>query len=131
MEESLPSVFSAFAVLIRSAAALDQPARRDMAPDQPGDEETLNRELWEFAKKKPYSEALEHVAKVRRPGTEPAAQIVLPNGWAIAPAGRQVEVGRFPNEMVLYAGRVVVLNTGFYMREPQEVSVVDPDSGRS
>ncbi len=118
-----------FLGLTWTAAALDSPTRRDMAPDQPGDEEALNRELWEFAKKKPYSEALEHVAKGQRPATEPAAQMVLPNGWAIAPAGRQVEVGRFPNEMVLYAGHVVVLNTGYYMREPQEVSVVDPGSG--
>lgn len=119
-----------FLGLTWTAAALDPPARRDLAPDQPGDEETLNRELWEFAKKKPYSEALEHVAKAGRPATEPVAQIVLPNGWAIAPAGRQVEVGRFPNEMVLYAGRVVVLNTGYYVQEPQEVSVVDPGSGQ-
>jgi YVTN family beta-propeller protein len=113
-----------------SAAALDPPVSRELAPDQPEDEQTLNRELWEFAKKMPYSGALEHVAKAGRPETKPAAQIVLPNGWAIAPAGKQVEVGRFPNEMVLYAGRVVVLNTGYYMREPQEVSVVDPDSGQ-
>jgi len=85
----------------------------------------LNRKLREFAKQKPYSEALEHVAKGQRPVAEPAAQMVLPNGWAIAPAGRQVEVGRFPTEMALYAG-----HTGYHMREPQEVSAVDPGSGQ-
>jgi exopolysaccharide biosynthesis protein len=56
--------------------------------------------------------------------------VALPNGWKIAPSGTQVEVGRLPYEAVSYAGKLVVLNTGYYNKEPQEVSVVDLKQGK-
>src|SRR6266849_6251343 len=68
--------------------AAQQPQRR---LDDPDDEEALNRELWEFARKTPYEDILPYVA-------------------------------------VLFAGRLVVLNTGYYYpkeTEPQEVSIID------
>jgi YVTN family beta-propeller protein len=53
----------------------------------------------------------------------------LPNGWRIAPAGKQVEVGRLPYEAVSFAGKVVVLDTGYYQKESQEVTIVNPNTG--
>jgi hypothetical protein len=122
-----------FMSLVLSCGAAAQPvtSTRDLAPDQPGDDEVLNEELWQFAKKTPYSEAMEHVRRSsREAGPSLPAQVELPNGWKIAPAGTQVEVGRFPHEAVPYAGHIVVLNTGYYYKEPQEVSVVDPETGK-
>lgn len=103
--------------------AQQQRPSRELAPDQPGEEENLNRELWNFAKKSPYP------SPIKDRGAKPAL-MVLPNGWKIAPAGTQVEVGRLPYEAVFYADKVVVLNTGYYNKEPQEVSVVDPKRGQ-
>ena len=102
-----------------------QEASRESAPDQPGEEEDLNRELWEFAKGTPYPGTVK-----KEPKAGEVAEATLPNGWKIAPAGKQVEVGRLPYEAVPYAGQLVVLNTGWYGKEPQEVSVVDPKQGK-
>ena len=104
---------------------------RELAPDQPGEDENLNRELWEFAKKSPYAEAQRYVQKIQQTSkTKIPTEVTLPNGWKIAPAGTQVEVGRLPYEVVSYAGQLVVLNTGYYGKEPQEVSIVDPQTGK-
>ncbi|MCA1621902.1 MAG: hypothetical protein LC795_22030 [Acidobacteria bacterium] len=98
--------------------------------DRAEDEEDLNRELWEYVKGTPYAGALSYVARAQARAREArVAEAVLPTGWRIAPAGRQVELGRLPYEAVPFAGRLVVLNTGYYSREPQEVSVVNPASG--
>src|SRR5262249_48847261 len=103
-------------------------AQRDLGPDQPGDEEDLNRELWEYVKKTPYERVLRYVHRAQQVARSRAsASATLPNGWKISPAGTQVELGRFPGEAVPYAGRVVVLNTGYYVAQGQEVSIVDPD----
>ncbi len=97
--------------------------------DDPDDQEDLNRELWEFAKHTPYESILSYVKDAQRAAkTTQTAEVELPNGWRIAPAGMQVDVGRLPYEMVEFAGKVVVLNTGYYYQEPQEVSIVDPQS---
>ena len=99
--------------------------------DRAEDEEDLNRELWEFVKGTPYAGALQYVAAAQaRALAARVAEAVLPTGWKIAPAGRQVELGRLPYEAVPFAGRLAVLNTGYYTREPQELSVVDAASGR-
>lgn len=99
--------------------------------DRAEDEEDLNRELWEYVKGTPYAGALTYVAQAQaRAQAARVAEAVLPTGWKLAPAGRQVELGRLPYEAVPFAGRLVVLNTGYYTREPQEVSVVEPISGR-
>ena len=99
--------------------------------DRAEDEEDLNRELWEYVKGTPYAGALSYVAAAQaRAQAARVAEAVLPTGWKLAPAGRQVELGRLPYEAVPFAGRLVVLNTGYYTREAQEVSVVEPASGR-
>jgi YVTN family beta-propeller protein len=97
--------------------------------DDPDDEEDLNRELWEFAKGTPYDSILAYVKEAQRASrATQTAEVELPNGWRIQPAGTQVEVGRLPYEMVEFAGKLVVLNTGYYYQEPQEVSIVDPQT---
>jgi YVTN family beta-propeller protein len=103
--------------------------------DEPGSEQVLNRQLWEFAKGTPYDSAEEYVAKAQQKsrammnGDETQNVVSLPTGWKIQPAGVQVQVGRLPYEAVMFNGKLVVLNTGYYYNEPQEVSVIDPASG--
>ncbi len=98
--------------------------------DQPGSENTLNRQLWEFAKGTPYGSVEAYVAKAQAKSREAMSdELQLPTGWKISPAGKQVGVGRLPYEAIVYNSRLVVLNTGFYSREPQVVSVIDPSSG--
>jgi len=97
--------------------------------DDPDDQEDLNRELWEFAKNTPYESILPYVAEEQRKSrANQITEVELPNGWRIAPAGTQVDVGRLPYEMVEFASKLVVLNTGYYYQEPQEVSIVDPQT---
>src|SRR5947207_7065903 len=104
---------------------------RSRRVDDPDDQEDLNRQLWEFAKHTPYESILSYVAEAqRRSKANESAEVELPNGWRIAPAGAQVEVGRLPYEMVQFAGKLVVLNTGYYYQEPQEVSIVDPQTAQ-
>src|SRR5215813_1316285 len=99
--------------------------------DDPADEEELNRGLWEFARGTPYDQILPYVEEQRRKSrANQIAEVELPTGWRIAPAGRQVEVGRLPYEAISFAGKLVVLDTGNYYKEPQEVTVVDTDSGQ-
>src|SRR5207237_9117980 len=80
-----------------------QDARRDAGEraqffDRAEDEEDLNRELWEYARGTPYEEAVRYVAAAQaRAQAARVAEAVLPNGWKIAPAGQQVEVGRPPS----------------------------------
>ncbi|MDX6694581.1 MAG: hypothetical protein QOF02_2184 [Blastocatellia bacterium] len=128
------TLLSALILLLGVAAivpAQSRVAARNDAPDQPGEEENLNRELWEYFKKTPYKAAVRYSVKAQQASRAASStDILLPNGWRLAPAGAQVEVGRFPYEAVAYAGHVVVLNTGYYRDEPQEVSVVNTESGR-
>lgn len=99
--------------------------------DRAEDEEDLNRELWEYVKGTPYAGALSYVAAAQaRAQAARVAEAVLPTGWSLAPAGRQVELGRLPYEAVPFAGRLVVLNTGYYSGAAQEISVVDTASGQ-
>src|SRR2546421_8624 len=103
--------------------------QRDRRVDDPEDQEDLNRELWEFARKTPYESILPYVAAAQRESqAKQTNEIELPNGWRIAPAGTQVEVGRLPFEAIMFAGKLVVLDTGYYYprdQEPQEISIVD------
>jgi YVTN family beta-propeller protein len=99
--------------------------------DDPDDQEDLNRELWEFAKHSPYESILPYIKEAQRASRATEnAEVELPNGWRINPAGAQVEVGRLPYEMVEFAGKLVVLNTGYYYQEPQAVSIVDPQTAQ-
>jgi YVTN family beta-propeller protein len=114
-------------------AAQDDDERDDRAGffDRAEDEEDLNRELWEYVKGTPYAGALSYVAAAQaRAQAARVAETALPTGWKLAPAGRQVELGRLPYEAVPFAGRLVVLNTGYYSGAAQEISVVDTASGQ-
>jgi YVTN family beta-propeller protein len=105
--------------------------QREIQADDPEDEERLNRELWESIKKTPYEAMRERVARTQREAGPKAGDIVLPTGWKLAPAGATVGVGRLPYEAIAYAGRIVVLDTGYYYGQDQpEVSLVDPDANR-
>ncbi|MDT5270371.1 MAG: hypothetical protein QOH49_2557 [Acidobacteriota bacterium] len=109
----------------------DERGKRAEFFDRAEDEEDLNRELWEYVKGTPYAGALSYVATAQaRAQAARVAEAVLPTGWKIAPAGRQVELGRLPYEAVPFAGRLVVLNTGYYSGAAQEISVVDTASGQ-
>ncbi len=113
-----------------SAASLAQ--RR---VDDPDDQDDLNRELWEFARKTPYDSILPYIAAAQKQSkARELAEVELPNGWRIAPAGTQVEVGRLPYTFTMFAGKLVVLDTGYYYfpdtKESQEVSIVDVDTAR-
>jgi hypothetical protein len=124
-------------VLCLAAMACEEQGLRGSLPDRPEEEDVLNRELWQFAKGTPYEDAERHIEKARKikpPASAKEKEVVLPNGWTISPAGAQVEVGRLPEEAVFYAGRIVVLNTGYYgnsLSVPQEISIVDPTSGKA
>ena len=120
MRPKLALVTIVFGLVGFVMVAAQQPQRR---LDDPDDEEALNRELWEFARKTPYEDILPYVAASQRASLpKQTATIELPNGWRIAPAGKQVDVGRLPYEAVLFAGRLVVLNTGYYYpKETEEI----------
>ncbi|HWW76021.1 MAG TPA: hypothetical protein VNZ44_11515, partial [Pyrinomonadaceae bacterium] len=109
----------------------DERGERASFFDRAEDEEDLNRELWESVKGTPYTDALTYVAAAQaRAQAARVAEAALPTGWKIAPAGRQVELGRLPYEAVWFAGRLVVLNNGYYTGGAQEISVVDTASGQ-
>lgn len=106
-------------------------AEREVDFDQAGEAETLNRRLWETIKKTPYETALRHARLAKQTAARPvSARATLPDGWQIAPAGEQIEVGRLPFEAITYAGQTVVLNTGYYNKEPQEISIINSQTGR-
>src|SRR3954465_7950886 len=108
-----------------------EPEERADFFDRAEDEEDLNRELWEYVKGTPYESALAYVAEAQaRSQVARVAEAALPSGWKLAPAGRQVELGRLPYEAVPFAGRLVVLNNGYYTGAAQEISVVDTASGQ-
>ncbi len=119
---------SSLAVLV-AFTGLSQ-AQDNFEFDRPGSENTLNRQLWEFASGTPYSTVEAYVAGAQAKSRAAMTnEMRLPTGWKISPAGKQVGVGRLPYEAIVYNGRLVVLNTGFYSREPQVVSIIDPSSG--
>lgn len=83
--------------------------------DVPGQEQKLNAELWRFAKNTSYEEVQKDLPAAQgksRAGT--TAQVTLPNGWRMAPAGGQLELDRYPMVAVPFAGKIAVLNNGYY-----------------
>lgn len=65
-------------------------------------------------------------ARDRLPGLQPNQQILLPNGWSLAPEGLQVEMGDFPaNVQLTLDGRfAAVLHCGL---GPHEIRIVSLD----
>src|SRR5438093_3671037 len=58
--------------------------------------------------------ALGFVAARLTPGPQPDGTTLLPSGWRIHPAGRQVDVGTLPlNLVTLSDGSVLVTNNGY------------------
>src|SRR5207253_9241139 len=99
-----------------AAQSAEREARADYF-DRAEDEEDLNRELWEYVKGTPYEDALKYVAAAQAQAARAREDVAeLPSGWRVAPAGRQVELGRLPYEAVPFAGRLVVINAGYYTR---------------
>lgn len=121
----LSFVLSAFIIIVsipQSSCAQDD----NMGFDVPGTEHMLNSELWAFAKGTPYSSIQSYLHREHALSrAKETGEISLPTGWKISPAGRQVQVGRFPGDAISYNDCLVVLNTGDYWREPQELSVID------
>ena len=109
-----------------SAWALDD----DDTPglDVPGQEQKLNAELWRFARKGSYEVAQKDLeAKHEESRQTIPTEVTLPNGWRMAPAGNQLELGRYPMVIVPFAGNLVVLNNGYYVETNPEISVVSGD----
>ncbi|MDQ2856673.1 MAG: bifunctional YncE family protein/alkaline phosphatase family protein [Acidobacteriota bacterium] len=105
--------------------------QRERRVDDPDEQEDLNRELWEFGSRTKYEIILPYVALAQQQSRETVkAEVELPNGWRIAPAGAQVPVGHLPFEAILFNGKLVVLNTGYYYQEPSTVSIVDPQTAQ-
>ena len=118
-------------VLMASNVIPCQAQDDDEGFDVPGTEHLLNSQLWAFAKGTPYSSMQAYLQKQHTLSrqSEPT-EMSLPTGWKLAPAGVQVELGKFPADAIAYRGRLVVLNTGDYWHEPQELSVVDIKKAR-
>jgi hypothetical protein len=108
---------------------MDRSTDRSHDFDRPGDEEDLNREIWQLSGRKNYGQV---VAKLRRDKKRFAVDPVLPlpNGWRLAPAGHQIGVGRLPYEALIYQGRLVVINSGYTGKDPQTLSVLQRGTGR-
>ncbi|HTC19726.1 MAG TPA: YncE family protein, partial [bacterium] len=98
--------------------------------DEPGEGEPLRHYYWVSAMSTSYQAAKAYVQKAQAESqVNRRHEEALPNGWKIAPAGTSVEVGNLPGEAVFYAGRLIVLNNGFYPpKQNAQVSVVDPRS---
>jgi len=123
------------ALLLSFLTAFAAAASAQRRVDDPDDQDDLNRELWEFARKTPYDSILPYIAAAQKQSkAREIAEVELPNGWRIAPAGAQIEVGRLPYTFTMFAGKLVVLDTGYYYfpgtKEPQEVSIVDVDTAQ-
>jgi len=104
-------------------------AGREVTFDRPGEEEDLNEQLWEQAKKGNYQKIKKYIQQQQARSFHPSTMI-LPSGWAIGPAGKQIEVGRLPYEAIWYQEKLVVINSGFYGKDPQEVSIVNTQNSK-
>ena len=107
----------------------NQAIDRSQSFDRPGDEDDLNREIWQLSGRRDYGRLMAKLRKAQaRPQRTPI--LPLPNGWRLAPAGHQIAVGRLPYGALMYQGRLVVINSGYTGKDPQTLSVIKPDSGR-
>jgi YVTN family beta-propeller protein len=96
--------------------------------DVPGQEQKLNAQLWSFAKDTDYAQVQQTLQATQAESkTHIPMEVTLPNGWRMAPAGTQLELGRYPMVLVPFAGKLVVLNNGYYVETKPEISVCDAD----
>ena len=102
----------------------------DDAPglDVPGQEQTLNAQLWRFAKNTSYDKVQQDLeATQAQSKTLIPMEVTLPNGWRMAPAGTQLELGRYPMVLVSFKKKIVVLNNGYYVETKPEISICNQD----
>ncbi len=99
--------------------------------DVPSQEQKLNADLWRFAKNTSY-EALQQDLDEEHGESEKTipTEVRLPTGWRMAPAGNQLELGRYPLVVTPFAGGLVVLNNGYYVETNPEISVVSGDGSQ-
>ncbi|MGC8654417.1 MAG: bifunctional YncE family protein/alkaline phosphatase family protein [Candidatus Kryptoniota bacterium] len=98
--------------------------------DEPGQDQFLNSQLWQFAKGTDYSSILPYIHKSQINSQRNLLnEVTLPTGWKISPAGKQVSLGRLPFNAIEYNGQLLILNSGYYYKQPQEISVVDVKTG--
>ena len=102
---------------------------RSLEMDDPANEASQNRIIWESTHNTPYETALAHIQAVR--GNAPRnATVTLPTGWAFAPAGSQIPVGTLPFAAAFFHGAVVTVNSGD-SGGPQSISAVEPLTGQT
>ncbi len=102
------------------------PLAAEVDLDNPAQETKLNKEIWHFAKGTSYSAMKLYVKQAQAKSQKGrTAEVTLPTGWKIAPAGAQLELGRMPCEALPFAGRLAVLNNGYYRKEDAVVSFVN------
>ena len=127
-------------IILLSAGATAAQDKDEMEFDEPGSEQVLNRQLWENARGTSYESVEEYVSKAQAKSRAMMSdKMELPTAWKIQPAGKQIKVGHLPYEAIMYNGKLVVLNTGYYsgysylIQEdtiaPQGISVIDPGTG--
>src|SRR5277367_4715867 len=99
--------------------------------DVPGQEQKLNAELWRFAKGTSYQAVQKDLEEKHEESHKSVPkEMRLPTGWRMAPAGNQLELGRYPMVITPFAGNLVVLNDGYYVETNPEISVVSGDGSR-
>ena len=96
--------------------------------DEPSEHEDLKRNIWLAAMGNTYDQAVTYAQKEQEESQKTQThEVALPTGWKIAPAGKVLELGTMPGEMVSYSNRLVILNNGFYPpKADSQVSVVNP-----
>ncbi len=97
--------------------------------DVPGQEQKLNAELWRFAKNSSYEVVQADLQQKHKESQKNLpAEVILPTGWRMAPAGHQLELGRYPMVAVPFGGNLVVLNNGYYWLPNDHTAGMDPKS---
>lgn len=115
----------ALPLLFISTPAIPKPVT---GMDELGEGEKLREYFWVAANTgtsydaaKTYTEKAQKAFQITR-----SHDVALPNGWKIAPAGQSLDLGTMPGEAVFFAGRLVVLNNGFYPpKQDSQVSIVN------
>ncbi len=95
--------------------------------DEPGEGEPLRQYYWAQAKGTSYKSALDYAKKAQAQSQITLSHaMALPNGWKLAPAGNSLTLGSMPGEAVFFAGKLIVLNNGYYPpKQNAQVSVVN------
>jgi len=115
--------------LTLGSAGQELRVKRGEAPDQAGEDEILNRELWEFAKHTPYETALRHIyvaGKISLLNTETGSvereQDAGYFPYSVCYSGGKVYVGLLgENKLLVYSSGLDPLKTVAVGRTPQDL----------